>query len=231
MKQKTTLFYLSLFSIFLFSGCKKEDNYEELTRLADDKIQAAVKLTENISCNDLKECRIDTLYYTYVPVHPSFEQAYNKLLDEAADLKERAQKVYKGPILYDTSVAPNYLPPHFGIRCIAGKLKVASARDLELSEINQRLADLLPKLQTFFDDVPCNDPSKWHIATFRKDCEFIPILYTDKENFAEFGNMAEQYNHLDNAKRIQDKSLNCPDKNDKPAKGVVCESGKAKVTY
>jgi len=231
MKQKTTLFYTILLSIFLFSGCKKEDSYEELTSLADDKIQQAVKLTENLSCNDLKECRIDTLYYTYVPVHPSFEQAYNKLLAEAADLKERAQKVYKGPIVYNTSVAPNYLPPHFGIRCIASKLKVASARDLELSEINQRLADLLPKLQTFFDDVPCNDPSKWHIATLRKDCEFIPILYTDKQNFAEFGNMAEQYNHLYSAKRIQDKSLNCSDKNDKPAKGVICENGKPKITY
>jgi len=231
MKYLTHLFNAFLLSTFLFVGCKKEDSYEELTSLADDKIQAAVKLTENISCDDLKECRIDTLYYTYVPVHPSFEQAYNKLLAEAADLKERAQKVYKGPIIYNTSVAPNYLPPHFGIRCIAGKLKVASARDLELSEINQRLADLLSKMQTFFDDIPCNDPSKWHIATFRKNCEFISILYTDKDNFAEFGNMAEQYNHLDNAKRILDKSLNCSETNEKPAKGVVCENGKPKVTY
>jgi|GEM_PF-4939071 len=32
-----TLFYAFLFSTFLFVGCKKEDNYEELTRLADDK--------------------------------------------------------------------------------------------------------------------------------------------------------------------------------------------------
>lgn len=217
--------------ISLLSGCKKEDNYEELTSLADRKIQEAVKLTENLPCNELKECRIDTLYHTYVPVHPSIEQAYKKLLAEAADLRERAQKYYKGPPIYNTSVAPNYLAPHFGIRCVAGKLKVATARDLELPEINQRLADLLPRLQTFFDDVSCTDPSKWHIAPFRKDCEFIAILYTDKENFAEFGNMAEQYNHLDNAKRILDKSLNCNDKNNKPAKGVVCENGKPKVTY
>ncbi len=231
MKHLKHLFYAFLCSTLLFVGCKKEDSYDELTSLAAAKIQQAVKLTENISCSDLKECRVDTLYYTYVPVHPSFEQAYNKLITEAAALRERAQKVYKGPIVYDTSVSPNYLPPHFGIRCIAGKLKVASARDLELSEINQRLADLLPKLQTFFDDIPCNDPSKWHIAPFRKDCEFISILYTDKENFAEFGNMAEQYNHLDNAKRTLDKNLNCSTTNDKPAKGVICENGKPKVTY
>ncbi|HCX55640.1 MULTISPECIES: hypothetical protein [Sphingobacterium] len=231
MKHLTHLFYFLLFSTFLFVGCKKEDDYGELTSLADDKIQQAVKLTENLSCNDLKECRIDTLYYTYVPVHPSFEQAYNKLIAEAADLKETAQKVYKGPIVYNTSPAENYLPPHFGIRCIAGKVKVASARDLELPEINQRLDELLPKMTTFFNDIPCTDPSKWHIAPFRKDCEFISILYTDKENFAEFGNMAEQYNHLDHAKRVLDKSLNCPDKNDKPAKGVVFENGKPKITY
>ena len=229
MKHGIAIFYMTLFSIFLLAGCKKEDNYEELTSLAADKIQQAVKLTENLSCNDLKECRIDTLYYTYVPVHPGFEQAYNKLLAEAADLKERAQKVYKGPIVYNTSPTENYLPPHFGLRCIA--VKVASAMDLELPEINLRLNELLPKMTTFFNDIPCTDPTKWHIATIRKDCEFISILYTDKDNFAEFGNMAEQYNHLDNAKRVLDKSLNCPDKNEKPAKGVICENGKPKVTY
>jgi len=231
MKQRIVLFYTILFSVFLFSGCKKEDNYDELSRLADLKIQEAVKLTENLSCNDLEECRIDTLYYTYVPVHPRFEQTYNKLLAEAADLKARAQKVYKGPIVYNTSPAENYLPPHFGLRCIASKVKVARAMDLELSEINQRLNQLLPKITTFFNDIPCNDPNKWNIVTIRKDCELIPVLYTSKENFAVFGNMMEQYNHLYYAKKGLDKSFNCPDKNDKPAKGVICENGKPKVTY
>lgn len=231
MGQRIVLFYTILFSVFLFSGCKKEDSYEELTSLAADKIQQAVKLTENLSCNDLEECRIDTLYYTYVPVHPSFEQTYNKLLAEAADLKARAQKVYKGPIVYNTSPAENYLPPHFGIRCIANKLKVASTRDLELPEINQHLNQLLPKITTFFNEIPCNDPNKWNIVRIHKDCELIPVLYTSKENFAVFGNMMEQYNHLYYAKKALDKSFSCPDKNDKPAKGVICENGKPKVTY
>jgi len=228
MKKRIALFYTLLLSALLFSGCKKEDDYDELSRLADLKIQEAIKLATSRPCSDLKEWYIDTLYYTYAAVHPSFEKEYKQLLAEARELQARAQKVYKGPpILND----PGPLPPHFGLRCITGHVKVAQATDLELEEINQRLHDLFSQITTFFDDVPCTDASKWSVVTIRKDCEFVPILMTDTKNFAEFGNMMEQYNQLYHAKRLLIKSSDCPSRNDKPAKGVVCENGKPKVTY
>ncbi|MGB3065003.1 hypothetical protein [Sphingobacterium thalpophilum] len=228
MKERIALFYAILLSTLLFSGCKKEDDYNELMGLADLKIQEAVKLAANHPCSDLKEWYIDTLYYTYVAVHPSFENKYKQLLAEARELQVRAQKVYKGP---PTLNDPGPLPPHFGLRCIAGHVKVARTTDLELEEINQRLHDLFTHITTFFDDVPCTDASKWGVVTIRKDCEFVPILMTDTKNFAEFGNMMEQYNQLYHAKGLLVKGSDCPSHNDKPAKGVVCENGKPKVTY
>ncbi|MBE8719586.1 hypothetical protein [Sphingobacterium pedocola] len=230
MKRRKILFSVTLLSIFLFSGCDKGgESYEEFSRLADLKIQEAVKLTRDHPCSNLDEWRVDTLYYTYVPVHPSFEPAYQKLLGEARDLQTRAHKAYNGPERHDTS--PVSLPPHFGLRCIDGKVKVANAIDLDLDEINERLNLLFTEITEFFDDVTCDDASKWHVATIRKDCEFVSIVFTQTNNFWEFGKKMEEYSHLYAAKTHLDTTLDCPVENGKPARGITCENGKPKVEY
>ncbi|GGH18771.1 hypothetical protein FAZ19_11365 [Sphingobacterium alkalisoli] len=230
MTQRKTLFSVTVLFIFLFSGCKKEgESYEELSQLAQLKIQEAIKLTQDHPCANLDEWRIDTLYSTYVPIHARFEEAYDKLVAEALDLQTRANKVYKNPERYDTS--PVSRPPHFGLRCIDGKIKVASALDLGLVEIDEHLDQLFTEITEFFSNVACDDASKWQVYTVRKDCEFVPIVYTQTANFGEFFHKIEQYNYLYAAKRHRDTSLDCSTENAKPAKGVICENGKPKVQY
>jgi len=231
MKQKNLLYLFALTLTFLFAGCDKEDSYDELSRIADLKLQEAIKLTQDRPCGDLDEWSIDTLYYRYVPIHPSFKKEYDNLKAEYRDLRERADRAYKGPIPYDTSPAISYLPPHFGLRCVAGKMKVMMAHDLDLAEINGHLEQLLPEIQNFFKNESCNDHSKWHVITIRKDCEFIPIVMTQTANFRVFGEKMERYSQLYQAKRNLDPSMNCPTVNDKPAKGIICENGKPKVQY
>ncbi|KGE13463.1 hypothetical protein [Sphingobacterium deserti] len=229
MKLAKTQLTLLLFSFFIFNSCSKDGpSYEELSRLAALKTEEAVALTEGHACGNLTEWRIDTLYYTHVPIHPSFEEQYRKLRAEAQELHRRANDAYEGPTLYSTSMIA--LPPHFGIRCINGEVKVASAMDLELPEINTRLSQLFTEITTFFEDRPCTDPSKWHRLSIRKDCELIDVLYTDAPNFAVFGGKVEQYVHLEHAKRNLEGNAACstsPGLN----KRVVCENGKPKLIY
>ncbi|TDS12305.1 hypothetical protein [Sphingobacterium paludis] len=228
---KPTKLYLTLLLFFMFflHSCSKEGlSYEELSRLAALKTEEAVALTKGHACGNLAEWRIDTLYYTYVPVHPSFEEAYRKLQAEAQELYRRANDAYEGPTRYNTS--PVTLPPNFGIRCINGEVKVASAMDLELTEINIRLSQLFIDVTTFFEDRPCTDPSKWQTVTIRKDCEAIDVLYTDAPSFAIFGRKLEEFMHLEYAKRNLEGNAACST-SPMPNKRIVCENGKPKVTY
>jgi len=233
MARTNLLFCYLLGIITLFAACNKDDNkYEELIRLADLKLQEAIKLAENQPCKPIEEWRIDTLSYRYVPVHPSFEKEYNTLIKEYRDLSEQASKVYKpgknDPLVYNTSpVAP---PPHFGLRCKDGKMIVASSLDLELTEINQLMDELFPQVRDFFKDVPCTDVSKWNILTIRKDCEFVSIAVTDTPDYRIFGQKAERLNHLNYAK-VQKSGMNCPTENPNHPKGLICKDGKASIQY
>jgi len=229
---KTYLLVCSLLTIvILFYACKKDNKYEELTQLADIKLQEAIKLTENQPCKPVEEWRIDTFSYRYVAVHPSFEKEYSKLIKEYKKLFEQANKAYKpgknGGLVYDTS--PVVLPPHFGVRCKDGKMIVALATDLDLVEINQRLEVLFPKVSDFFKDTPCTDPGKWRVITLRKDCEFIPIAITDTPNFRTFAEMEQQYSSLNAAKMWLTEEMDCPSVNPNPPKNVACLDGKATI--
>lgn len=232
VKTNLLLCYL-LGLITLFSACDKDDNrYEELRGLADVKLQEAIKLAENQPCKPIDEWRIDTLSYRYVPVHPSFEKEYSSLINEYKSLLAQADKAYKpgknDPLIYNTT--PTVLPPHFGLRCKEGKMIVAMAIDLELGEINQLLDELFPLVRDYFKDVPCTDASKWSIATIRKDCEFIQFPMTDTPDFSDFGEIATKYNHLYQVKKYLTE-MDCPTVNDKPAKAVICQDGKAVLMY
>ncbi|WP_270088717.1 hypothetical protein [Sphingobacterium sp. SYP-B4668] len=236
MNKKNILVLLVLLGLtftFLFTSCKKEDSYEELSRIADLKLQEAVKLTQDRPCGDIDEWSIETLYYRYVPIHPSFKQEYENLKAEYTTLRQRADKAFKGPVPYNTALVDiyTYLPPHFGLRCVEGKMKVMMANDLSLSEINTRLEQLLPEILNFFKEESCSDNTKWHILTIRKDCEFIPLVTTQTPNFRVFGEKMERYSQLYQAKRNLDTTMNCLTVNDKPAKGVVCENGKPVLQY
>ncbi len=227
MVKTNLLFYCLLSVVTLFSACDKDDNkYEELTRLADLKLQEAIKLAENQPCKPIEEWRIDTLSYRYVPVHPSFEKEYNALIKEYRNLAEQASKAYKpgknDPIVYDTT--PAVLPPNFGLRCKEGKMIVASAFDLELAEIDQQIGNLFPQVRDFFKDVPCTDASKWNILTIRKDCEFIPVAYTETRDLGLFFKKTEQLNHLNYA-RYHKIGKECPIQNPNPPKGIICKDG------
>lgn len=218
----------------LFYACDKdENNFSELSRLADLKLQEAVKLTENQPCRPAEEWRIDTLYYRYVPVHPSFEKAYNVLIQEYRRLLEQADRAYRpgkdGPMVYNTSLVE--LPPHFGVRCKEGKMIVASALDLELSEINERLEVLFPEVRDFFKERPCTDVNQWGVLTIRKDCEFVPIAITTTADFRVFTAKERAYSHLNYAKMHLAEVKGCPTVNPNPPKGVVCKDGKASVSY
>ncbi|QQT27417.1 hypothetical protein [Sphingobacterium spiritivorum] len=223
-----------LFTLILtLMGCKKEgESYEELNRLADLKIQEAMQLTKDRSCGNLSEWRIDTLYtYGYFPVHPSFEQDYKKLVKEANELFIRAGKLYNGPVPNTARTSMVVLPPHFGLRCADGKIKVMTANDFDLTEVNDRLQKLFPEIRDFFKEETCSSASGWYVTTIRKDCEFVPITYTDTKRLREFSKRVEEYAHLYYRKTVLDKSMNCPSVNDKPAKGVTCENGKPVVKY
>ncbi|MDR2284712.1 MAG: hypothetical protein LBE37_15970 [Sphingobacterium sp.] len=233
MVKTNLLFYCLLSIVTLFSACDKDDNkYEELIRLADLKLQEAIKLAENQPCKPIEEWRIDTLSYRYVPVHPSFEKEYNALIKEYRELSEQASKAYKpgknDPLAYNTT--PVVLPPNFGLRCKEGKMIVASAFDLELTEIDQKIENLLPQIREFFKDVPCTDASKWNILTIRKDCEFIPVAYTETRDLGLFFKKTEQLNHLNYA-RYHKIGKECPIQNPNPPKGVICKDGKASIQY
>jgi hypothetical protein len=230
--KKTYLLLCSVLAVItLFYACKKDNKYEELTQLADMKLQEAIKLAENQPCKPAEEWRIDTFSYRYVAVHPGFEKEYNKLVEEYRKLSEQADKAYKpgknGALVYDTS--PVVLPPHFGVRCKDGKMIVALATDLELVEINQRLEVLFPKVRDFFKDTPCTDASKWGVINLRKDCEFVPIAITDTPNFRSFAEMEQQYSALNTAKVRLTEGMDCPAVNPNPSKNVVCVDGKASV--
>ncbi|TDQ75408.1 hypothetical protein [Sphingobacterium yanglingense] len=225
---KTNLLFCYLLGLItLFSACSKDDGkYDELIRLADVKLQEAIKLAENQPCKPVEEWRIDTLSYRYVPVHPSFEKEYNALIKEYRNLAEQASKAYKpgkhDPIAYNTT--PVILPPNFGLRCKEGKMIVASAFDLELTEIDQKIENLLPQIRDFFKDVPCTDASKWNILTIRKDCEFIPVAYTETRELGLFFKKTEQLNHLNYA-RYHKTGKECPTQNPNPPKGIICKDG------
>lgn len=225
---KTNLLFCYLLGLItLFSACSKDDGkYDELIRLADAKLQEAIKLAENQPCKPVEEWRIDTLSYRYVPVHPSFEKEYNALIKEYRNLAEQASKAYKpgkhDPIVYHTT--PVILPPNFGLRCKEGKMIVASAFDLELTEIDQKIENLLPQIRDFFKDVPCTDASKWNILTIRKDCEFIPVAYTETRDLGLFFKKTEQLNHLNYA-RYHKTGKECPTQNPNPPKGIICKDG------
>lgn len=226
---------ISILSILILTlmGCKKEgESYEELSRLANLKVQEAIQLTKDRSCGNLNEWRIDTLYnYGYFPVHPSFEQDYKKLVQEASELFTRAGKLYKGPVLNTARTSMAVLPPHFGLRCTEGKIKVVTANDFDLTEVNDRLQKLFPEIRDFFKEETCSSATGWYVTTIRKDCEFVSIAYTQTDRFREFSKRMEEYAHLYYRKTVLDKSMNCPSVNDKPAKGVACENGKPAVKY
>ncbi|WP_293914241.1 MULTISPECIES: hypothetical protein [unclassified Sphingobacterium] len=232
---KTQAVSISILFTFILTlmGCKKEgESYEELIRLADLKVQEAIQLTKDRSCGNLNEWRIDTLYtYGYFPVHPSFEQDYKKLVQEANEIFTRAGRIYKGPVLHTARTSMVILPPHFGLSCADGKIKVLTAKDFDLTEINDRLQKLFPEIRDFFKEDTCSSASGWSITTIRKDCEFVSIAYSQNNRFREFSKKIEQYAHLYNYKALLDKSMNCPSVNDKPAKGVTCENGKPVVKY
>jgi len=230
MKQRILQFFSASLILTGFLACNKDgESYETLTRLANLKIEEAVSLTQGHTCGTLDEWRIDTLSYAYVPVHPSFEDAYKKLIAEANELHRKADKLRGNYPNYDVLRAS--LPPHFGIRCIENEVKVAAATDLSVNEIDSRLDQLLPELTIFFDDVPCNDAKLWNVATIRKDCDFIDILITNTDNFYVFGQILKTYTHLHAAKRHLNNSPECPTVNENPAKGVTCENGKPKISY
>lgn len=235
MARTNLLFCCLLGIITLFAACNKDDNndkYHELIRLADLKLQEAIKLAENQPCKPIEEWRIDTLPYRYVPVHPSFEKEYNGLIKEYRELSEQAYKAYKpgknDPLVYNTT--PVELAPHFGLRCKEGKMIVASAFDLELTEIDQHIAELVPQIRDFFKDIACTDASKWQILTIRKDCEFIAVAYTETRELGLFFKKTEQLNHLNHAK-FHKTEKECPTENPNPPKGVVCKDGKPTIQY
>ncbi|WP_022829287.1 hypothetical protein [Sphingobacterium paucimobilis] len=235
MARTNLLFCCLLGIITLFAACNKDDNndkYHELIRLADLKLQEAIKLAENQPCKPIEEWRIDTLPYRYVPVHPSFEKEYNSLIKEYRELSEQAYKAYKpgknDPLVYNTT--PVELAPHFGLRCKEGKMIVANATDLELTEIDQLLDELFPQVVGYFNDVPCTDASKWSIATILKDCEFIQFPVINTPDSRAFGELATKYSHLYQVKKYRTE-MDCPSSNANPAKEVICKDGKATLVY
>lgn len=228
--KKTHLLICSLVTVVaLFYACKKDNKYEELTQLANIKLQEAITFAENQPCKPAEEWRIDTISNRYVAVHPSFEKEYVKLITEYKKLFEQAIKAYrpnkKEGLVYDTT--PIELYPHYGVRCKEGKMIVLLAEDLDLVEINQRLELLFPKLRDFFKDISCTDASKWDIITLPKDCEFVPIAITVTPDFRTFKEMEQQYRSLNAAKVLLTKTMDCPPVNPNPSKTVICVDGKS----
>ncbi|MGJ1197036.1 hypothetical protein ACR777_12855 [Sphingobacterium spiritivorum] len=229
---KRVLSTLLLLSGILVLGCKKDPGYEELKRLADEKYQEIVQLTQSVACGDPSVWKIATIYQlgpVYLPVHPSFEERYKKLVEEYHVRRKRADNAPDAPPIPYLDYIEGY--PPIGIRCKNNKAELYYAKDMTLQEIEEELPKYFTEIVDFHKNDPCTNPNLWRIGYIRQDCKYIAVLYNENIRGEEFYRKGRQYESLYAQKRQLQASPPCSNQNDKPAKGVSCENGKPVIQY
>lgn len=221
---------LQLFLAFLvicLVSCDKDNDrsFEYWSNQVSEKYKQINELTQSVSCADIDDFELVNKNGYYL-VHPSIKSNFDQLMLELERLNtEMYNAAGREGIMFDLTMEPN--PPVRRL-CKDGKATLIYAQDLSLSEVNTELADRYPKIQNFYADVPCTDPSAWTARFMRNGCCMEGIAVHNTIRTDEFLEQIFIYSSL-SAIKLQLENVQCTGGCPNMAKPVACVNGKAVV--
>lgn len=216
--------------LFLLQGCSKdsEKSYEYWSELANLKLKEIENISSSYTCNDMDKISFKNLGCSYyVLLHERDTEKFNVLWKSYEELRSKAETL-RGPSYY--SVICIDIPP-FRIDCIDNKPTLITVSNINIEEINSKIAELKADFNTYQENSSCINPNDWTYAIFNNgscELEYIPIPKAETQN-AHYYTKYNLLNTLYSRKKMLESSTCIPPSSKQGT--VKCVNNKATVVF